>query len=99
MGFRAEVVKLLRMLPDVNARQTLLYSATLPSNLSEITRLALRAAHEFVDCVGTSAETAHAARQFAAVVPKDAWLFRLAEVRAPAGLAPCSSAAPAAPWQ
>eukprot|EP00892_Ulva_mutabilis_P001545 jgi/Ulvmu1/11391/UM075_0053.1 len=80
MGFRAEVVKLLRMLPDVNARQTLLYSATLPSNLSDITSLALRAAHEYVDCVGTATETAHAARQYAAVVPKDAWLYRLAEV-------------------
>lgn len=82
MGFRAEVVKLLGMLPGTNARQTLLYSATLPAKLSDITGLALRDSHEYVDCVGeAAAETASNARQLAAVVPKETWLLRLAEVR------------------
>lgn len=90
MGFRAEVVRLLGMLPGVNSRQTLLYSATLPANLADITRLALKPKHEFVDCVGeAAAETASNARQLAAVVPKDTWLQRVAEVRLLSACVPC----------
>lgn len=53
----------------------------MPQNLNSITDLALRKNHKYVDCVGEeSPETAVMAEQRAAVVPKDKWLPRLAQV-------------------
>jgi ATP-dependent RNA helicase MSS116 len=40
------------MLPPAAARQTLLFSATFPDALHELTRSALRPRYEMVDCVG-----------------------------------------------
>jgi superfamily II DNA/RNA helicase len=74
-----QVTKLLETLP--RSRQTLLFSATLPKQLTSITGLALRKDHLYVDCVGEeSAETAILVEQRAVVVPKDEWLPRLAQV-------------------
>jgi hypothetical protein len=82
MGFRNEMVKLLGTLPPTDLRQTLLFSATMPSNLKSITSLALRQDHDYIDCVGEGAtETATLAHQTAAIAPKDEWLPRLGQVR------------------
>jgi ATP-dependent RNA helicase MSS116 len=51
-GFRQSIVKILAMLPLAATRQTLLFSATFPSELQELTRSALRPQYEMVDCVG-----------------------------------------------
>eukprot|EP00816_Leptocylindrus_hargravesii_P008146 CAMPEP_0196805372 /NCGR_PEP_ID=MMETSP1362-20130617/5136_1 /TAXON_ID=163516 /ORGANISM="Leptocylindrus danicus, Strain CCMP1856" /LENGTH=649 /DNA_ID=CAMNT_0042178255 /DNA_START=448 /DNA_END=2397 /DNA_ORIENTATION=+ len=51
MGFRAELKKIIGYLPK--KRQTLLFSATLPDDLEEITCVAMRPGHTFVDTVGT----------------------------------------------
>jgi len=51
-GFRPSIVKILAMLPPPDTRQTLLFSATFPSELQELTKSALRASYEMVDCVG-----------------------------------------------
>ncbi|RHY16717.1 hypothetical protein DYB37_009425 [Aphanomyces astaci] len=51
MGFRRDIEKLLQYLP-VARRQTLLFSATLPSSLEQIQRLALKTNHVFIDTVG-----------------------------------------------
>lgn len=76
-----QVQKLLRTLPSSASRQTLLFSATLPAQLNTLTDLALRKGHVYVDCVGEEApETATLVEQRAAVVPKDEWLPRLAQV-------------------
>ena len=54
-----QVQKLLQTLPTAASRQTLLFSATLPSQLSTLTDLALRKDHVYIDCVGqVAAETA-----------------------------------------
>ena len=51
-GFRPSIVKILALLPPAATRQTLLFSATFPSELQELTRSALRPSYEMVDCVG-----------------------------------------------
>ena len=82
MGFRNDIVKLLKMMPDPSRRQTLLYSATMPTDLQSIVKLALRPDYEYINCVGADAsETASNAKQSVAVVPKTDWLPRLAQVR------------------
>lgn len=51
MGFRNELKKIIGYLPK--DRQTLLFSATLPEDLEDITCVAMRPGHTFVDTVGT----------------------------------------------
>jgi len=51
-GFRPSILKILAMLPPPATRQTLLFSATFPAELQELTRSALRPSFEMVDCVG-----------------------------------------------
>lgn len=63
-----QVQKLLKTLPS--ARQTLLFSATLPEQLSTLTGLALRKDHVYIDCVGQqAAETATLVEQRCAPTP------------------------------
>lgn len=59
MGFRPEIEKILRFMPDKMARQTLLFSATVPATVQEIARKALRQGFAFVDTVGAEAEQTH----------------------------------------
>jgi ATP-dependent RNA helicase MSS116 len=49
MGFRKEILSILGYLPS--KRQTLLFSATLPSSTDELTRLALHPNHAVIDTV------------------------------------------------
>jgi len=51
-GFRPAIYKIMGMLPPPATRQTLLFSATFPGELQELTRSALRPSYEMVDCVG-----------------------------------------------
>ncbi|KDO32396.1 hypothetical protein SPRG_02873 [Saprolegnia parasitica CBS 223.65] len=55
MGFRDEIERILSYLPS--ARQTLLFSATLPSSLEDMKRLALKKNYEYVDTVGEEDQT------------------------------------------
>ena len=82
MGFRDDIVKLLGYLPPTEKRQTLLFSATLPTSLASVTNLALKKDHDYINCVGedTGAETATNATQHSVVVPADEWLYRLSQV-------------------
>ncbi|CAL8464262.1 g3797 [Coccomyxa elongata] len=59
MGFRQEIEKLTRMLPPKDGRQNMLFSATYPSNIRELSKIALRPEYQLVDTVGD--EDTHAA--------------------------------------
>ncbi|ETW01804.1 hypothetical protein, variant [Aphanomyces invadans] len=58
MGFRRDIEKLLQFLP-VSRRQTLLFSATLPTSLDQIQKLALKTNHVFIDTVGDDEDQTH----------------------------------------
>jgi len=59
MGFRPAIEQILRQLPPKETRQTLLFSATMPADVSGIAKLAMRAADKFVyvDTVGEEENT------------------------------------------
>ena len=58
MGFRPTITKILAALPPPATRQTLLFSATVPTEMQQIAAKALRPGDQqrFVDCVGEGAE-------------------------------------------
>jgi ATP-dependent RNA helicase MSS116 len=56
-GFQKEITAMLGLLPAKTTRQTLLFSATMPANVLEIAKLALRKEYKHVDCVGTESNT------------------------------------------
>ena len=68
MGFRPDIEKILRFLPT--HRQTLLFSATLPSGVQQVAGLALRDGFKYIDTVGED-DTATNVQvdQYSAVVP------------------------------
>ena len=58
MGFRPAIVEMLTHLPPKDSRQTLLFSATMPDDVSGIAKLAMRSEQfEFVDTVGAEDNT------------------------------------------
>lgn len=57
MGFRPAIEAILRCLPDPTQRQTLLFSATMPSDVHKIASLALKHEYDYVDCVGAEEST------------------------------------------
>lgn len=60
MGFRPDIERILRLLqPSRQTRQTLLFSATIPSSVSEIAGIAMRQDYNFVDTVGEDSEQTH----------------------------------------
>jgi ATP-dependent RNA helicase MSS116 len=59
MGFKMEIEKILSFLPAKEARQTLLFSATIPSAIKGIAAAALRKGHAFIDTVGDEEEQTH----------------------------------------
>jgi ATP-dependent RNA helicase MSS116 len=60
MGFRPDIERILRLLqPSRQTRQTLLFSATIPSSVSEIAGIAMRPDYNFVDTVGEESEQTH----------------------------------------
>jgi ATP-dependent RNA helicase MSS116 len=56
MGFRPSLETILKALPDRNSRQNLLFSATVPEGVRDISKLALQNKYEFVDCVADQNE-------------------------------------------
>ncbi|CAN0014177.1 unnamed protein product, partial [Phaeothamnion confervicola] len=65
MGFRPAIEAILRRLPDKSRRQTLLFSATMPSDVRSIADAALRPSYRFVDCVGAEESThQHVAQRY-----------------------------------
>lgn len=69
MGFRPSIERILTHLPPVAKRQTLLFSATMPADVRDMTRLALKPTHEIVDCVGKETSTHATVEQIAVVAP------------------------------
>lgn len=67
MGFKPTIDKILRAIPPPASRQTLLFSATVPSTIKQIAAYALRPgdAQRHIDCVGTEHDaTADALDQY-----------------------------------
>jgi ATP-dependent RNA helicase MSS116 len=67
MGFRPTIEKILLKLPPPATRQTLLYSATVPTAMQQIAKKALRPGDQqrFVDCIGDDGgQTAAKLEQF-----------------------------------
>ena len=56
MARRPAIDQLLRSLPSKDLRQTVLFSATFPSDIQSLASYALRPGFQLVDCVGESAQ-------------------------------------------
>lgn len=69
MGFRPSVERILRQVPGVESRQTLLFSATMPADVRDMTRLALKPSHSVIDCVGADTATHAKVSQKVVVAP------------------------------
>jgi ATP-dependent RNA helicase MSS116 len=52
MGFRREISRIVDVCPPKGRRQNLLFSATVPNAVDEMSRLALKEDYEFIDTVG-----------------------------------------------
>ena len=60
MGFRPDIERILKLLqPSAATRQTLLFSATIPNQVNEIARIAMKGGYNFVDTVGKDEEQTH----------------------------------------
>jgi ATP-dependent RNA helicase MSS116 len=59
MGFRPDLTRIIKLLPNRNDRQSLLFSATVPNGLHEIKHLAMRDDCDFVDTVGEDEQQTH----------------------------------------
>eukprot|EP00890_Picochlorum_soloecismus_P006246 jgi/Picsp_1/6622/NSC_03965-R1_dead-box atp-dependent rna helicase 31-like len=72
MGFRSSIETIIKFLPK--NRQTLLFSATMPKEVQQVTGLALKKEHVFVDTVEQEEETHTHVDQFYTLVPmQDNW--------------------------
>ncbi len=68
---RPSIDKILKMLPPKEQRQTVLFSATYPSDIKALSRSALRPNYELVDTVGeTEVQTAERVETFSPPSPK-----------------------------
>lgn len=71
-GFQPDVIRILGYLPSNDARQTLLFSATVPDSIRKVAHLAMRKNFSYIDTVGTEETHTNAqVNQAAAVVPLD----------------------------
>ena len=59
MGFRPDLNRMLRMLPPKNTRQTLLFSATMPKDIMNMSNFALRDEFLHIDTVGKEDQDTH----------------------------------------
>lgn len=60
MGFRPDIERILRLLkPSQAARQTLLFSATVPKSVTEIATIAVKQKYRYIDTVGDEEEQTH----------------------------------------
>jgi ATP-dependent RNA helicase MSS116 len=56
MGFRPDIERILSHLPS-SGRQTLLFSATVPEKVHQVSQLALKREHTFIDCIDPSEDS------------------------------------------
>ena len=82
MGFRPDIERILNLLSESKAaRQTLLFSATIPKSVMDIAKLSLHPGYSFVDTVGEEEEQTHAhVRQEVVVVPNEKQIVNIAAV-------------------
>lgn len=78
MGFRQEIEKIMRELPTAVPRQTMLFSATMPSDVRSIAQLVLRKNYALVDCVGSAKNTHEHVQQSVLISPCESQLAALA---------------------
>ncbi len=57
MGFKADIEEIMSYLPPKTKRQTLLFSATVPKAIEDITKASLKDDHAFIDTVGEEGES------------------------------------------
>ena len=69
MGFRPDIKKILAKIPPKETRQTLLFSATMPNDILEVSKIAMRSDVTFIDCVGEDQNTHQRVPQYVSVVP------------------------------
>lgn len=69
MGFWPSIRRILEYLPQPQARQTLLYSATMGPQVIKAAKTAMRPGYQVIDTVGEEASTADTVDQSAMVVP------------------------------
>ena len=83
MGFRPAIREILAFLrPSAATRQTLLFSATVPSSVMDIVREALRPAYKTIDTVGKEESThSHVAQYHMTVPPQDQFAVLLMMLR------------------
>eukprot|EP00980_Cylindrotheca_fusiformis_P019576 scaffold6784_cov108-Cylindrotheca_fusiformis.AAC.18 len=90
MGFRPDIERILRLLkPSQAARQTLLFSATVPKSVTEIATIAMKKKYEYIDTVGDEEEQTHEhVRQEVMVAPSSNQTSGMGEmqIRAIAGI-------------
>jgi ATP-dependent RNA helicase MSS116 len=82
MGFRPAIDQALSWLPSKEKRQNLLFSATMPGQIKDMTNFALRAApnYKFIDCVGEEQSTHSRVPQFVVVHDMEKQFVELAKV-------------------
>ena len=82
MGFRPDIERILALLAKSKAaRQTLLFSATVPKTVIEIAKLSLHPGYSFVDTVGEEEEQTHKhVKQECVVVPNECQIANIAAV-------------------
>ncbi|WFC98457.1 RNA helicase [Malassezia yamatoensis] len=59
MGFREDIQQIIRDLPSPEKRSTMLFSATINSNIEAIARATLHENHRFIDCVPAGEDSVH----------------------------------------
>ncbi|CDF39563.1 unnamed protein product [Chondrus crispus] len=63
MGFAPDLKRIFHAIPSVQHRQTLLFSATMPADVENMARMALKPDFKVVDCVGEGENTHHHVKQ------------------------------------
>lgn len=57
MGFAPDLQRIFSYLPATAKRQTLLFSATMPPNVAQIAKMAMKPDYNMIDCVGEESNT------------------------------------------
>ncbi|CAM9176162.1 unnamed protein product, partial [Sphacelaria rigidula] len=78
MGFRNAIENILDNLPSKSKRQTMMFSATMPADVTSIASFAMRPEYATIDCVGEETSTHENVPQTYAVVPFSDMMARLA---------------------
>lgn len=80
MGFAPDLKRIFQELPPVDRRQTLLFSATMPSDVQQMANMAMRPDYKVVDCVGEEKNTHEHVTQSVLVTPMEAQIAALGAV-------------------